>query len=142
MKSWCDIKAEFDTDGSLRDIYIENISPEIWEGFINNVKASEYRFEFSHGGEVIGLPSNLYQIKLLQETEPTTLRIWLNEEIQINCHFFEGSEIELDVSPKDITGEPEYQLLTSFLFWLHKTLNQRVILTHENAQDQVILSVG
>ena len=142
MKSWNDIKSEFAVDGSLRDIYVDSSSPEIWRDFIRSVKTSKYKYAFSHGGKSIEFPSSLSDIKTLQETDPTILHIWLNQVIQINCHFFVSSKIELDISPKDIAGEAEYRLLTNFLCWLQEGLNSRVSLTHENSQMEVILSVG
>ncbi|MFL0803297.1 MAG: protein export chaperone SecB [Agarilytica sp.] len=142
MKAWSEIKEEFGVDGSLRDIYVEEIDPALWKIFIEAVRSSVYKHEFTHGGVIIGFPDDLPEIKRLQETNPTTLAIWLNDKVQVNCHFFVETEIELDISPRDIVGEHEYQVLTSFLEWISSILKKRVILTHENTQDQVILSVG
>ena len=142
MKEWSSIKEEFGADGSLRDIYVEEIDPALWEIFIEGVKSSVYRHEFTHGGVLIDFPNDLTEVKRLQETNPTTLAIWLGNKIQVNCHFFVETEIELDISPCDIVGEHEYQVLVVFLEWISKILKNRVILTHENTQDQVILSVG
>ncbi len=142
MKAWSKIKEEFEADGSLRDIYVEEIDPARWEIFINGVKSSNYRREFTHGDTSLNIPNSLAEIKRLQETDPTTLSIWLDDKIQVNCHFFIETEIELDISSGDIIGESEYQILIGFLKWLASILKERVILTHENTQDQVILSVG
>ncbi len=115
MKVWSEIKEEFRADGSLRDIYVEEIDPALWEMFIEGVRSSVYRCEFTHGGVSIELPNDLIEIKRLQETDPTTLIIWLSDKIQVNCHFFIETEIELDISPRDIVGEHEYQVLIAFL---------------------------
>lgn len=142
MKVWSEVKEELEADGSLRDIYVEEIDPALWEVFIEGVRSSAYRHEFTHGGASIEIPYDLMEIKGLQETGPTTLIIWLSDKIQVNCHFFTETEIELDISPLDIAGEHEYQVLIAFLKWVSSILKERVILTHENTQDQVILSVG
>ena len=142
MKVWSEIKKEFRADGSLRDIYVEEIDPALWEIFIEGVRLSVYRYEFTHGGVSVEFPNDFTEIKRLQETNPTTLAIWLNSKIQVNCHFFVETEIELDISPRDIVGEHEYQILVVFIEWTSSILKERVILTHENTQDQVILSVG
>ena len=142
MKVWSEIKDEFRADGSLRDIYVEGIDPLQWGTFIEGVASSIYRHVFTHGGVEIDLPNNLAEIKKLQESNPTTLAIWLTDKIQVNCHFFVENEIELDISPRDILGEHEYRVLIVFLEWISSMLKERVILTHENTQDQVILSVG
>ena len=142
MKIWHEIKSEFRTDGSLRDIYVENINSTVWEAFIKSVKNSEYKIQFNHGEVVKILPNTFTEIKELRETEHTTLWLWLSKEIQINCHFFIDSEIELDVSPSDIQDEVSYLKLINFMQWLSSALKHEVKLTHEGSQDQVILSVG
>ena len=95
-----------------------------------------------HGNSERALPDNFYKIKELQQTNPTTLCIWLDNNIQVNCHFFMETEIELDISPREIKSSSEYTTLTSFMKWLSSTLRKPAILTHEGSQDQVILSVS
>ncbi|WP_067021164.1 hypothetical protein [Marinomonas spartinae] len=142
MKQWSDIKREFKTDGSLRDIYVEDIETAVWDTFIAEVKRSEYKFEFTHGDVEKELPNDLITIKSMQQTNPTTLFLWIAEKIQLNCHFFVETEIELDVSPHDIKTESSYNQLISFLEWLATVTKGEVKLTHEGMQEQVILSVG
>ncbi|WP_288130749.1 protein export chaperone SecB [Microbulbifer sp.] len=141
MKQWSEIKPEFGVDGSLRDIYIENVDASVWGVFIDGVKQSSYKFDFTHGDIERDLPGSLNQIKVLQETNPTTLHLWLSDSIQINCHFFIESEIELDLSPSEIQSASSYSKLIDFLEWLASITERAVKLTHEGAQEQVILSV-
>ena len=141
MQKWDDIKSGFEIDGSLRDIYLENIDTAIWGSFIAEVKLSQYKFEFTHGDVVKEFPSDLITIKNMQQTNPTTLRLWITEKIQLNCHFFVETEIELDISPHDIQTESAYTQLLCFLKWLAIVTKGEVKLTHEGMQGQVILSV-
>lgn len=140
MKKWSEIKDEFELDGTLRDIIAENTNPEIWNIFIKKLQKSSYRLEFTHGDSTKNIPESYEQIKKLQNTDPTTLFIWLNETIQANCHFFIDSEIEIDVSPHDITNEQNFLTLAAFLKWLSKAVCTRVSLTHEASPDLEILS--
>jgi len=142
MKQWNDIKGEFKTDGSLRDIYAENINLEKWDEFLRSIRLTGFKLEFTHGDKPMELPNTISEIKQLQETDPTTLFIWLGDTIQINCHFFMDTEIEMDVSPHDVTSESAYLLLVNFLGWLATLTNKNVKLTHEGSQEQVILNVG
>lgn len=141
MKQWGDIRYEFETDGSLRDIYVENIDPPVWDTFIAEVKRSGYKIEFAHGDVAKDLPNDLTTIKSMQQTNPTTLYIWIAENIQLNCHFFVETEIELDVSPHDVQTESAYTQLVCFLEWLSSVTRAEVKLTHEGMPEQVILSV-
>ena len=105
MKQWSEIKSEFEADGSLRDIYVEDINPSIWNLLISEVKRSSYEVRFYHGDDKTVLPNDLDTIKAMQQNNPTILCIWLTEGIQLNCHFFVDTEIELDVSPHDVQSE-------------------------------------
>ena len=142
MKDWFEVKEEFEADGSLRDIYIFGINVEAWDEFIQKIQSEKYQFKFMHGSSEQVFPDSFSRIKEMQKTNPTILSIWLNNNIQVNCHFFMETEIELDISPKEIKGPAEYRLLTTFMKWLSGTLRKPAILTHEGTQDQVILSVS
>jgi hypothetical protein len=141
MYQWKDKRVEFKPDGSLRDIYVYETNHSRWDCFLKHVIYSEYHYEFWHGGSKSTLPNNFLEIKQLQKTEPTLLKIFLQKSIQVNCHFFVEYEVELDVSPSEINGESEFNLLVSFLYWLCRLFNSNVYLTHENSPEQVILNV-
>jgi len=142
MKDWIEVKEEFEVDGSLRDIYVLGICVDAWNEFIKKVKHEGYPFKFMHGSSEQALPDSFYKIKELQQTNPTTLFIWIDNNIQVNCHFFMETEIELDISPREIKSSTEYKKVTSFMRWLSNTLRKPAILTHEGSQGQVILSVS
>ncbi len=139
MERWGDIKSEFDVDGSLRDIYVENTTENQWNHFINEISSSNFQITFTHGGVTKKLPNNFQDIKKLQEENPTTLAILLDNNILVHCHFFIISEIELDITPEHINDENGYNAMLSFINWLSSILDHIVILTHENAKDMVIL---
>ena len=142
MKNWNSIKNEFDSDGSLRDIYVYDASPSLWNELITKISNSKYKLEFTHGDQPLELPTTYAEIKLLQEDEPTTLFIWLADEIQANCHFFIDDEIEIDISPYDINSENDYLKVVDFLKWLSKSLTCNVALTHEGSPEMEILRVS
>ncbi|MDU9409553.1 hypothetical protein RTH74_18245 [Pseudomonas sp. zfem001] len=142
MKDWLEVNEEFAVDGSLRDIYVLDVCVDVWNEFIKKVKNESFEFKFVHGSSERALPDNFYKIKELQQTNPTTLCIWLDNNIKVNCHFFMETEIELDISPREIRSLAEYKILTSFMKWLSNILRKPAILTHEGSQDQVILSVN
>jgi hypothetical protein len=140
MHQWNEIKSQFECDGSLRDIYIFGTHVSTWNKFLSEIRLSDYPIEFKHGGKLIDLPTNIESIKQLQESDPTTLSISVNE-IRVNCHFFITSEIEMDISPTEINSDLSFNSLIEFLKWLSNVANSNVVLTHENSQDDVILTV-
>ncbi len=142
MYHWIEFKEEFEADGSLRDVYIEDINLAKWDQFLDFIKLSKYEVEFRHGGSLQSLPGTFSSIKNLQGTEPTILSIKLNANFCLNCHFFVESEIELDLSPRDVSSEADFEVLLEFLEKLSSSLACRVTLTPENMPKQVILSYG
>ncbi|WP_242615022.1 hypothetical protein [Vibrio vulnificus] len=142
MYQWTEFKEEFEADGSLRDVYIEDIDLAKWDQFLDFIKLSKYEVAFRHGGNLQTLPDTFSSIKNLQDTEPTTLSINLNANFCLNCHFFMETEIELDLSPRDVNSEADFEVLLEFLEKLSSSLACRVTLTPEDTPKQVILSYG
>jgi len=141
MKQWNDVKDDLQPDGTLRDIYVTGIAEPDWDDLINEVAGAGFSIEFTHGGNVTALPKSFRSIRELQNTDPTTLKVMLQHGIQVNCHFFVDSEIEMDISPGEVAGPVEFDVLISFLRWIAETLNRPVVLTYENSPDQEILRV-
>ena len=65
MCQWNEVKSQFETDGSLRDIYVFGIDELMWGKLLTEVALSKYHFEFSHGGNLVQMPPNLDSIKIL-----------------------------------------------------------------------------
>ena len=141
IKNWESVRQEFTVDGSLRDIYIQDIDIPVWNNFILMISTSKYRFEFWHGSLKRNLPSKFCKIKELQQVDPTSLHLFIENNIQLNCHFFFEHEIELDISAYDIQSLQDYEILINFLIWISDTLGKNVILTQENTSNEVILEV-
>ena len=139
MINWNQIKIHFQNDGSLRDIIINNSNVIKWNIFLEKINSSGYDLEFHHDNRIIDTPSKLSDIKELQLSNPTTLKISINKSITINCHFSIDSEIEFDLSPREINSENDYLTLFRFLEWLKETLTSRVSLTEENDSSKIIL---
>jgi hypothetical protein len=94
MTDWRSIQQGFEPDGALRDVYIAPASAALWNEFIEWVSCADYRSEFWHGQQKKALPREFREIKQLQQTDPTTLKLYLSAGVQINCHFFTDEEIE------------------------------------------------
>lgn len=75
MKAWRNIKHEFELEGSLRDIYIEDIDEVVWNESLSSIRSSGYELKFTHSQKVVALPVSFNELKQLQETDPTTLQL-------------------------------------------------------------------
>ena len=141
MQKWSEIKNEFEADGSLRDIYISPANEAVWDSFIESLANSPYKTELFHNDLPVSFPLSFNRIKELQNSNPTILHIWIGSKIQANCHFFTDEEIELDISPLDVTNEHGYNMLHSFMSWLSSSLQRSVKLTHEGSPNMIICEV-
>jgi len=142
MKSYESVQSDLKPDGSLRDIYIFQANSDLWNKFINLVSESKLNFEFWHGENETPFPNSFEEIKSLQNTDPTTLKIYIEGGIQINCHFFTEEEIEMDVAPKEISEKTNFDSLVSFLRWLSHELKTNIHFTHENSPEEEIMVIG
>ncbi len=140
--NWNDISNKFKYDGSLRDIYVTQIESSTWNDFIKGIRNSEYKFVFTLDGKTLVIPENYKEIKVLQQYAATLLSIYLPSGTRINCLFFVEYEIELDITPLEITNESSFLELYNFLHWLAKLTKKRVIVTYEDEQDKPFLEVS
>ena len=141
MKSYESIQSDLKPDGSLRDIYIFQTNSSLWNKFISLMSGSGLKLEFWHGENEMPLPNNIEEIKALQNRDPTTLKIFIEGGVQINCHFFTEDEIEMDVDPKEICDKQNFDGLVLFLKWLAKELEKSIHLTHENTPEDGIMVI-
>ena len=64
------------------------------------------------------------------------------DKIQINNHFFIDTEIENDISPKEIKSIDDHNKLIRYMTELSKVLDKKVILTPENEVETILISVN
>ncbi|WP_374517819.1 hypothetical protein [Undibacterium squillarum] len=69
---------------------------------------------------------------------PNLLQIYV-AGATVNCHFFITSEIELDISPRDVQSAEVHDEILSFIEALATTIGKEALLTPENACDSPYL---
>ena len=136
-RNWNDIKWIFEPDGSLVDIYIQEVSIGDWEKLIDLLN-SNYSVRFGISGEERN-PNQIdkeYVIKYLidesGELESKSVSIDF-DHIRMNCHFFLPDQIEFDIDPKEINSIEDYEKIENFIVVVSKTLENQVTLTGENS---------
>jgi hypothetical protein len=68
------------------------------------------------------------------------LSIILGGPVEICCHFFIAEQLELDISPKEITGHLAHEEVLSFVENLADTLELSADITPENAEHMPFLT--
>jgi len=49
--------------------------------------------------------------------------------MQLNCHFFQNDDIELDLDPREVTGQAQLDALLEFMRDIGRTTSASVVLT-------------
>jgi hypothetical protein len=130
-REWNDIKWIFEPDGSLRDIYVQDVSLNDWDKLIDFVNKN-FILTFGDKNKI----DKDYVLKYLQKTNRQDtcqpLIIYL-ARIKVHCYFFLPEEIEFDINPKEIKSITDFELIESFMVSISKVLGKQVTLTAENS---------
>jgi len=133
IRKWNDIQWIFEPDGSLRDIYVQDISLREWEKLINHLNLN-FNLTYSDQGKI----DRKYVLEYLQdksgEMETKSLTIHLGQ-IKVNCHFFLSEQIEFDIDPKEVNSLSDFEQIERFMTSISETLKEQVTLTAENSPE-------
>ena len=131
---WDKCKDAFQTDGSLRDIYVLNTAIMDWVRLFD--VCSMYDATLYCDGDPIPMildPATVFQ----RSSEHSYYLKVLVEGVALHCHFFTVEEIEIDVDPKEIKSQPDLDVVLDVMGSIGRGLAKPVILTEEAAQDFV-----
>ena len=145
INNWDEIKWIFEPDGSLIDIYVQNVKIEDWIILINYLNANHI-VKYGPLGEnketnKIDLD---YLIHLLNDkTGELELKIVsiIIDDIIINLHFFSIDEIEFDIDPKEIYSFDNYNKILDFMNKVSELLNKPLILSGENYSEFPLINL-
>ena len=130
--NWKDIKWIFEPDGTLRDIYVQDVDESDYRKVVDLLN-SEYELKF--GSEGVRQIDFKYLKSMWNDEsgqiESKSVAIDLNG-ILINSHFFIPDQIEFDLDPKQISQMGDLQQILNFMTNISKTISKQVTLTDEN----------
>jgi hypothetical protein len=122
-------------DGSLRDIYVHDTDNLHWDHF--DRMARQYECTYSFDGEA--QPFSGSHSVLANREGPHVLSFVLGGSVEICCHFFTSGQLELDISPQQINGPHEHELVLAFVENLAETLGLPADITPENFEKKPFL---
>jgi len=131
-----DIPALWECDGSLRDIYVQNTGAAHWDRFDRLL--SQYKCTYTFDGAALAFPGS--RSALMNHAGLHALSIQLEGAVVICCHFFSPGQLELDISPKEITGPFQHDQVLAFVETLAAALELPADLTPENCENNPFLS--
>jgi hypothetical protein len=126
--NWSLQKADFERDGSLRDIYVQNATIEDWKLVIAVVQRGVHGAQLHRGGVEVVIPGN---IESLFDPEDRPYMSFTVAGVAFDCHFFTPTEIEFSFDPQQVT-ERSLQGLLAFMIDLGTATDKAVIMTPES----------
>ena len=137
---WGQVAEAFAWDGALRDIYVFDTTLDDWRRVIAELR-DRYPSTFEVDGEPRDLPPDVAALFAGSRQEAHCWRIHRNDDdrADLNCHFFDTSEIEFDIDPVGVQGQRDLDSLLDVVRLLGNTTSKRTVVTHENGRDAVIL---
>ena len=138
-RNWNDIQWIFEPNGSLRDIYVQDISLREWEKVIDLLN-SNFNLTYSDQDKI----DKKYVLEYLQDTtgemESKSLTIHLGQ-IKVNCYFFLSEQIEFDIDPKEVNSINDFEQVEKFMISISDILQEQVTLTEENSPEFPLFKV-
>ncbi|MYM67023.1 hypothetical protein GTP45_09300 [Pseudoduganella sp. FT55W] len=116
-------------DGSLRDVYIQQMGSKHWERFDSLV--SKYELSYSFDGAHAQFPGSQ---AVFANREGSHLLSVILGQVSVNCHFFVDWQLELDISPREILGPIEHDAVLDFVEQLSVELELPADITPENSE--------
>jgi hypothetical protein len=131
-----DIAGLWECDGSLRDIYVQDTETVHWDRFDRLLNQYECTYRF----DGVALPFPGSRSVLANREGSHVLSILLNGPAVVCCHFFIPEQLELDISPKEITGPLQHEQVLSFVQNLAEALELPADITPENCEQNPFLT--
>lgn len=142
--SWNEIKWIFEQDGSLRDIYVQDVGLEDWEKVIEYLNSNN-QIRFSIGGEsVSNVIDKDYVVSYLSDNSGEMLCPYLTiqiDNLSINSYFFLVDQIEFDIDPKEVNSLNNYNKIENFMRSISKLLGTQITLTGENTPEFPLIKI-
>jgi hypothetical protein len=114
-------------DGSFRDVFLRGAAPSDWHALIK--VSTNYRIEYRLEGELQELPD--LKTIFSDQNRSHLLAIFI-DGVQLNCHFFDPNEIDIDIDPQAVTDDPTHDCIMLFLERLAIESCKEVLVTAEN----------
>ena len=122
-------------DGSWLDIYVLNIKEQNWLDWINFVNETYKIVWFNHRKQEYEnqIDPSVVQDYWNGDSEyNSTATFFLTSSIKIKAHFFNNSEFENDIDPRDFQNVQDHEELIRYLKSVSMLMKKEVLLTPEN----------
>jgi hypothetical protein len=141
MLHWESVKTEFVWEGSWRDVCVPGVSINDWRAMAAAILSAGFVNEFQTGGAVARFPEDVAAAFARSPDSSTSLWSVFADRVRLCCHFFDESEIELDLDPREVAGQSELDAVLEFMRVLAAATRKDALLTPENMHDAPFIRV-
>ncbi|MCF8713740.1 hypothetical protein JM658_02785 [Joostella atrarenae] len=131
-------------EGGWLDIYIHSTSAndwKVWTKYVNqNFKINWYNGKSDKDESKIDF-SVIQEYWDGNHNLCSTAKIFIADNIQVNAHFFDNSEIENDIDPREFKNIDDHNKLIRFLKAISNELKKEVVVTPENSPEIVLMKI-
>jgi hypothetical protein len=138
--AWESVRNEFAFDGSWRDIYVLGTDMAGWQRMLDGLRAARYDLSYFRDSKPVELPPRAEDAFPLEGECDRLLSVRFCG-VLANCHFFAPDEIEFDIDPREVVGQPQLDGIFEFMRCLAASVGQDAILCPENCSQIVIFRV-
>jgi len=130
-------------DGGWLDIHVHNTTRSEWQKWVNYVNQN-FKIEWYNCKTEIGEAK--IDFSVIEEFWDgchdfiLTAKVFI-EDIQVNVHFFDETEIENDIDPREFKTIDDHNNLIDYLKKLSNILNKEVIVTPENCPEIILMKI-
>ena len=112
---------------------------EDWQRVGDIVRARGWPETFSADGDVVSTPESVAPIFELADHQTILWRFSPDPNVGVHCHFFAVDEIELDVDPKEIVGQEEFDAVCEVIRVIGQALGRSVDVTEDSGHSEVFM---
>lgn len=143
-KNWNKSKWIFESDGSLRDIYVQNVNESDWRKLISFLN-TDFKLKLGNDPDNSSDKIDFDFIQKMWNDETGTLEsrsltIDLNGII-IKSYFFCPEQIEFDINPREVKSLSDLNQVLEFMLGVSRVLNKQVTLTWENQAEFPLIKI-
>jgi hypothetical protein len=138
---WDDVKRFFDPDlmGSLPDVSVPDASGRGWQDVLDLVVERGWKYQYSEGERVLGLPRAEAALAPPADAGCPTLRVWLTADVLAIFRFYADEAIDFDVDLRELQGQGRLDVFCGFLREIGRRLGKPVLMHPEGAHGHPVL---
>jgi hypothetical protein len=148
MMTWQELRqGVYEVDGSWRDLCVLHASREDWTkwiAYVNQHYPVQWEAEDYQDGETLAAIKASY-IDQRWDKGAEALTTWGSvflEQVQLNCHFFQESEIENDIDPSQVKSLEDHDRIMNYAVGVSTILGKEVVLTTESFHEGVYIRIN